>query len=396
MKLFGKFTDWWNTNIPEQTWLWRGILLPFIITRLCWLLTAYYAAENYLGNPTYQKYIDRGFFLTRIFVLDIFTRWDSASYFSIVTGGYSPSSDIHSVYSNIAFFPLYPYLVKSLGWLGISLPGGFYIALGLLLSNLFFLGGLVLLSRLITQEFKFSNLSAEKTFGLLFVFPTAFIFSCFYTESLFFFLSILCISLAYKNRWGWAALSAGFLLVTRTQGLVIWGILIVFYLERKGWSFRQIKPDLGWLILAPIGLIGHLYHLFRLTGEPLAPFVAIKAWGRANSNILYSLWENLSAPVLDVYKFDLLFTLIFIAASIFILVKWPVKSVGLLALALSITPIASGLLVSASRYLLLVFPVFVFFGKRLEKSAFYDPVRVFLFTLQIVYFAGWVNYFWID
>jgi hypothetical protein len=395
MRLIDNLKKWLLSIDPDKNWLWHSILVPFIVTRLCWLLTAYYAAGNFLTNPTYQRYVDRGFYLSRVFILDIFTRWDSAQYFTIIKGGYAPSNSIRTVYSNIAFFPLYPYLVKSTGWLGIRLPDGVYVAFGLLLSNLLFLAGSVLLYRLIIREFHFSPSAAARTIGLLMVFPTGFIFSCFYTESLFFFLTVLCFSFAFKDRWGLTALTAGLLLVTRAQGLVVWGSLFVFYLEHKGWSIRRVKPDLGWLFLAPVGLAAHLYYLYRLTGEPLAPFVAMTAWGRVNSSILVSLWENLSSPVLDVFKIDFIFSLVFIAISIVILIKWPDKTIGLLALALSAMPMASGLLVSASRYLLLVFPVFIYMGQRLERSRYYDPIRAILFTLQIIYFAGWVNYYWI-
>ena len=395
MRLVHSFTRWLDSIAPEKGWFLHRVLVPFIVTRLCWLVTAYYAVGNYLPNLTYQRYVDRGFYMSKVFLMDIFTRWDSAQYFTIIKGGYAPSADLRTQYSNIAFFPLYPYLVKSFGWLGVTLPDGFYVAFGLLLSNLLFLAGAVLLYRLIIRKFHLSSGAAAAAIGLLMVFPTGFIFSSFYTESLFFFLSVLAFTLAFQNRWGWTALMAGLLLVTRTQGLVVWGILFVFYLERKGWSLRSIRPDLGWLILSPIGLAAHFYYLYRMTGEPLAPFVAMTAWGRANSNILLNLWENVSSPVLDVFKIDLVFSLLFIAISVVVLVKWPQKSIGLLALALSIMPIGSGLLVSASRYLLLAFPVFIYLGARLEQSRWYDPIRAVLFTLQIVYFAGWVNYYWI-
>jgi hypothetical protein len=395
MRLIHSFTLWLDSIDPEKGWFLHRILVPFLVTRLCWLITAYYAVGNYLPNPTYQRYVDRGFYLSKVFLMDIFTRWDSAQYFTIIKGGYAPSADLRAQYSNIAFFPLYPYLVKSFGWLGVTLPDGFYIAFGLLLSNLLFLAGSVLLYSLVVREFHFSSGVAAAAIGLLMVFPTGFIFSSFYTESLFFFLTVLCFTLAFQDRWGWAALTSGLLLITRVQGFVVWGILFVFYLERKGWSFRRIRPNIGWLILSPVGLAAHLYYLYRMTGEPLAPFVAMTAWGRANTNILLNLWENVSSPVLDVFKIDMVFSLLFMAVSIVILVTWPQKSIGLLAVALSVMPVASGLLVSASRYLLLAWPVFIYLGVKLEKSRYYDPLRAVLFTLQIVYFAGWVNYYWI-
>jgi len=376
-------------------WFWKVIFIPFLTTRLCWLLVGYFASGNYLPNPTYAKYAGRGFYLTHFFPVDIFSRWDSGEYFSIITRGYAPSSDIHTVYSNIAFFPLYPYLVKSLGWIGFSLPDGFYVAFGVILSNLFFLAAAVLLYKFILEVLDFSELVASRSIGLLFVFPTGFIFSCFYTESLFLFLLILTLTFALKDKWKWASLSAFFILLTRSQGLVVWGILFFLYLEKKKWNIRKIDVNIGWLLLSPIGLLAHLYYLYRLTGEPLAPFVAMTAWGRANTTILTSLWENLSAPWLDVYKIDLMFSIVFILISILIFVKWPVKSIGLLSLALSVMPIASGLLVSTSRYLLIVIPVFIFLAEKIHNQSGYDFLRAIFFTLQIIYFAGWVNYYWI-
>ncbi|NLF50918.1 MAG: hypothetical protein GX577_07255 [Leptolinea sp.] len=373
----------------------RYILFPFLSTRIGLLVVAYYASGNYLSNPTYQKYVDRGFFLTHLFPIDIFSRWDSAAYFSIITRGYSPSSDIRSVYSNIAFFPLYPYLVKSFGWLGLHLPDGFYVAFGILLSNLFFLAAAVLLLKLVTGELGFSETVAGRTIGLLIFFPTSFIFSSFYTESLFLFLLVAGTRFAFQGRWKLVAVTCFLLLLARAQGIVAWGIFLLFYFEKRKWDFQAANRDILWLFLAPVGLVLHLAYLYNMTGEPLAPFAAMTAWGRANASILENLRENLASPYLDVFKIDLGFTIIFVILSMIIVWKWPVKSLGLFALSMSVLPVASGLLVSVSRYLLLVFPVFIYAGAKLEESSYYDAVRVVLFSLQVVYFAGWVNYYWI-
>ena len=384
-----------RTSFLSSNWFLEYILFPFVSTRLGLLLIGFYASGNYLANPTYQKYVDRGFFLTRIFPIDIFARWDSAAYFSIITRGYSPSSDIRTIYSNIAFFPLYPYLVKSFGWLGIPLPDGFYVAFGVLLSNLFFVAAAVLLFRLITVDLGFSEIAAKRTIGLLIFFPTSFIFSSFYTESLFLLLLIAGTRFTLNNRWKSVAFISFLILLARAQGLVVWGIFLLLYLEKRKWNIRSIDSGLVWLILAPLGLILHLVYLYNLTGEPLAPFAAMTAWGRVNTTILQNLRENLASPFLDVYKIDLVLTLVFIALSLAILVKWPVKSLGMLALSLSVLPVASGLLVSVSRYLLLVFPVYIYAATKLEKSEAYDAIRLICFALQVIYFAGWVNYYWI-
>jgi Gpi18-like mannosyltransferase len=382
-------------SIISRKTLWEVILFPFIATRFCWILVAYFVSNSYLPNPTYERYVDRGFFLTRIFPIDIFARWDSAGYYSIIKNGYQPSSDLTTIYSNIPFFPLYPYLVKSIGWLGFQVPDGFYIIFGVLLSNLFFLASLILLYKLITEDLGFSEVTAMRSIGLIFVFPTSFIFSSFYTESLFLFLSLAGFYLAFRDQWRWVAFISALLLLSRTQGVVVWAALILLFLEKKKLKFSKSHLELIWFLIAPIGLALHFFHLYNITGYVFAPFVAMTAWGRNNFSLLTNLQENLNGPGLDVFKLDAVFTMIFVFASLLLLWKWKFKSFGFLALILSLMPVSSGLLVSVSRYLLVVFPVFIFFGEKMKRMEVYDFVRIILFSLQIIYFAGWVNYYWI-
>jgi Gpi18-like mannosyltransferase len=379
----------------SKNMLWECVLFPFLLTRFCWILIAYFVANNYLANPSYAKYFDRGFFLTKIFPIDIFTRWDSAAYFSIIKNGYVPSSDITTVFSNIPFFPLYPYLVKSIGWLGFPLPDGFFLALGVILSNIFFLVAAMLLFKYIIAELKLSIDTAQRTLILLFVFPTSFIFSSFYTESLFLLLAILCFTFAAKENWLAVAFCATLILVTRIQGIIVWGLLIMFYLERKKWNFSKIEKDIIWLVIAPIGLLFHLFHLYTITGYFLAPYSAQAAWGRSESGVISNLAQNLNSTYLDIYKIDLILAIIFIIAGIYILIKWPEKTYGVFVLSLSLIPIASGSLISVSRFLSVIFPVFILMGEKLNRTSTYDLVRATFFVLQIIYFAGWVNYYWI-
>src|SRR5215831_9722925 len=132
---FARIRQYFEIPGSAPNWFWESILFPFLVTRAIWEFIGYYAAGNYVPNPSYAKYAQQGYFLTRIFPLDIFARWDSKWYLSIIKNGYLASADLRTAYSNIAFFPLYPYLVKSIGWFGVSLPDGFYVLVGLIISN---------------------------------------------------------------------------------------------------------------------------------------------------------------------------------------------------------------------------------------------------------------------
>jgi hypothetical protein len=369
--------------------------LPFLVTRAIWELVAFFAYGNYAANPSYPRYIERGWFLTRIFPLDIFARWDSSWYFSIIKEGYVPSADLTQKYSNLAFFPLYPYLVKSLGWLGFDLPDGYYILAGVLLSNLLFIGSMALLYRLVVVELGFGEQSARRTLGLVFVFPAAFFFASFYTESLFLFLALAGLTFALRGNWPGAGIAAALGVLTRSQGVVLALALAWVYMEKRGWRWREIDRSVWWFALAPLALLAHFYHLYLVSGRPLAVFDAMSAWGRISTYNLADPFRNLSNPWLDVFKIDLVLGLAFFACALYILWKWPVRAYGVFALLMIFLPVYTGLLVSLSRYLALVFPVFILLGEKLTNRNAYDSLRAAWFALQIVYFAGWVNYYWI-
>jgi len=384
-------------EIPEAPsgWFRNSILFPFLATRLVWVLIGHFAYGNYVTNPGYEKYYERGYFLTRFFILDMFSRWDARWYLSIIQDGYRPSVDLTEHYSNMAFFPLYPYLVKSLGWLGLDLPNAYYLLVGLILSNLLFVAAMALLYRLVVVELGSRPEAAERTLGLIFVFPAGFFFASFYTESLFLFLAVAAFTLAYRENWLATGILAALGVLTRSQGAVLLLALLWFYMENRSWHWREIRPSVGWFAIAPLALLAHFYYLYLKSGRILAVFEAMSAWGRIETYNLTDPFRNLQGPSLDVWKIDAVLFLIFFICSIYILWKWPVKALGIFAILMCFLPLYTGLLVSMSRYLAIIFPVFILLGQKLENRNAYLTIAATCFALQAVYFAGWVNYYWI-
>ncbi len=383
--------------IPQAppNWFWNVILFPFLVTRATWILVAYFAYNNYLPNPNYLRYVKQGYFLTRIFPLDIFTRWDSRWYLSIIKTGYQASANLKTTYSNLAFFPLYPYLVKSVGWLGLSLSDGFYIFLGLLLSSLFFLASAVLLYRLTISSLGFDEDTARRTLILLIVFPVSFFFSAFYPESLFLFLTLLGFTFALEEKWAWAGICAALLIITKPTGIVPVFALAWLYMEKKQWKLQNIRPSILWFLLAPIALLLHFSDLYLVSGDPLAFLDAMTAWGGIQPSVYLNPFQNLRGSGLDVFKIDLVLTILFFICSLYILWKWPIKAYGVFALLLILLALSTGLLASISRFLLVSFPIFIFLGNKLKRREWFDMATAVFFALQIIYFAGWVNYYWI-
>jgi hypothetical protein len=384
-------------EIPQapRNWFWNVILFPFLVTRAIWILVAYFAYHNYLTNPSYARYFKQGYFLTRIFPLDMFTRWDSRWYLSIIKTGYQPSANLTTAYSNLAFFPLYPYLVKSIGWIGISLPDALYIFIGLLLSNLCFLASAALLYRLIIVSLGFDEDAAHRTITLLIVFPVSFFFSTFYPESLFLFLTLLGFTLALEEKWLWVGICAALVIVTKPTGVVPVSALAWSYMEKKEWKLQNIRADVLWFILPPVALLLHFYDLYVISGHPLAFLDAMQAWGGIQASAYLNPFQNLVGAGLDVFKIDLVLTILFLIASIYLIWKWQIKAFGVFALLMILLALSTGLLVSISRYLLVSFPIFILLGEKLKRGKWFDLTTAAFFALQIIYFAGWVNYYWI-
>ena len=381
----------------STNWLWDSVLFPFLVTRSIWELIAYYVRGNYLLAPYILHKIQvRGYFQTRIVPLDIFVRWDSNWYLSIIQNGYQAPANFNSLGSNMGFFPLYPYLVKSIGWFGVNLPNGFYIAVGLILSNLCFLASAALLYRLIVVSAGFDESVARRTLGLLFVFPASFFYSAFYPESLFFFLALGAFTFALQDKWFFTGICMALAVVTRPPGFVLVIVLGWLYMEKHRWKLREIRASALWFALAPIALLLHFYELYRISGHPFAFFEVMTAWFPSQDSVFQRTFQYLQNPMLNVYKIDFVLVILFVSCSLYICWKWSVKAYGAFAIIMCVLSLSTGsLLVSISREYVVIFPVFILLGEKLKRRELYLSLMAVWFALQVIYFAGWVNGYWI-
>ncbi|NPV85941.1 MAG: hypothetical protein HPY45_08035 [Anaerolineae bacterium] len=383
-----------NARLFRVATFFEVVLCPFVVTRLVWLLIGWFSFY-FVPHPSFDKYIEQGWFLSPHFLIDMWCRWDAKWYLSIIEGGYSAPSDLAKYLSNVAFYPFYPYLIKGIAWL---LPNAWvsrsvYLLIGLLISNFSFLAG-GWLFYLLVEQVKKDEALARRSLEFLFVFPTAFFFSCFYTESLFLLLSVAVVLAGLRAKWVIACGLAAMATVTRPQGILIVVPLLWIYFAGRAWRFRQIRLDLAWVLLVPLSAVLHFLGLYKISGSYWAPVMAQKAWERGGG-----LWANLqevfSTPVADVYKMDVFLWVLFA-----LLLLWGFRRISaggmhMYALLMLIAPVATGTFFSASRFLVVVFPIFILLAERLERGFWRWLVLAAFFALQTLYFLGWVNYYWI-
>lgn len=233
---------------------------------------------------------------------NLFFRWDSGWYLSIVQHGYSYSP---GEYSSVAFFPLYSLLVS-----GVSRVFGHPVVAGFLISNIALFFAAVYLYKLVKLDHDDTETASRSVFYML-IFPASFFFSIFYTEGLFLFLSITAFYYARRKKWLIASLLGFFLALTRSVGVLIIIPLLLEYLNigsgpytLKSFtdSVKKIKGDILYLLLVPAGLCSFMLYLFLKFGEPFAFAEVQSAWGR-KSTIIFSALAN--------FKYEPFYSIIF-------------------------------------------------------------------------------------
>jgi len=228
-----------------------------------------------------------------------FARWDSVWYLSIAQGGYAGQR------ARTAFFPVYPLLVRWLGWLTTD------VVAGILVSLVSLAVALVLLHRLAALEI---GRDAAPVCVLLMAFcPVAFFLSAVYSESLFLALSLGCILSARSGRWAWAGVLGGLAAAERATGITLVVPLVLMFLygprsdrvatwHRPGdMRWQRLLPihrptaSLAWILLVPAGLGAFLAGLALSQGDGLAPLHAGSLWYRHFAGPFGGVWDGARA-----------------------------------------------------------------------------------------------------
>jgi hypothetical protein len=282
---------------PQQTWRalaepwWKAtlaILPTFLITRFIFLLLSYFGGvlffvKNYA--PVVVSFHD---------ILYRWYRWDAIRFATIATQGY-PTPQF------AAFFPLYPALVHAF----TVVTHRDVLESSMFISNLAFLGMLIVLYRFVAVEF--DKETAQRTALYISIFPTALFFFAGYNESLFLFLTLLCFYTIRRSSWWLAGLFGLLAALTRSSGIFLALIFVCEYLRqqwpllREIWQSKQfsraVRPlaHLPAMLLIPLGSGIYSYGLYRRFGNP---FEFIKAQSYWRAGLTFPLY----APLLTLKK----------------------------------------------------------------------------------------------
>jgi Mannosyltransferase (PIG-V) len=233
---------------------------------------------------------DAGGMLHRL-LTDPWTRKDAGWFVHIARDGYGGSA------GRPAFFPLYPLLVRLASFVTL---GDYWLA-GLLVSLASYAAAMVLLFRLAAAEA--GRRAAARTVVLISVFPTAFVFSAVYSESLFLLLTVAAFWFARRRRWAVACLAGFLATLTRSSGIVLVVPLLLMFAGQQGWTTRR-RPSLlrrddlraAWLLLIPAGLAAYMLYLWAEFGDATR-FASVQrtVWHRAVDWPWLDVWRGARA-----------------------------------------------------------------------------------------------------
>ncbi len=222
----------------------------------------------------HEFHTPRGFFDPSIFrrTLGPLEAWDGVWYRHIAQHGYLL---VPGRQSDPAFFPLYPVLLKLLAAAEIPVGTG-----GVLFSNLCFLGALLAFDTL-GRELLSPQLARRATV-LLAVFPTTYVCSMLYPESLALLAFALTGLFALRDRWLACSLSAAVAALARPEGVLLFLPVAGCLLARwRGLAPERRGQGLAALLAAPAAAVSFPLYLGLALHDPFAWTKAQQAWGRS-------------------------------------------------------------------------------------------------------------------
>jgi hypothetical protein len=262
--------------------------------------------------------------------------------------------------------------------------------------------------------------------------PMAFYFSAVYSESLYLALSVGVFWCARQGRWAWVGVLGALAGATRSAGLVLVLPIAILYLygpredrptdfPAGRWRIAGIRykvcGEALWLLALPLGVLAYAVYLALAGGSALEPFHAQEVWNRQFAGPYVAVWDAARAAfegvrqLLSMQRRHIYFTLsggdplvsaehnvvLFgfllaaIPAIVGVLRRLPLAygAYVLAALALPLSyPVAAQPLMSLPRFLLVLFPLFMWLGAFLERRRRSRLVLLGVSALALAFFAG--------
>ena len=195
---------------------------------------------------------------------ELFSNWDGKWYSQIATSGYSYADD--GQYHSVAFYPLFPLLIRGLMSLGMPLEIS-----GVMLNSLAFLGALVLVYFWVEE--RYDTGAAQWTTAVLAWCPFSLFCTVIYTEGLFLLLTTAALRFFERGEYILAAICGALTTATRGPGVAL---IPAFLLV----AWREKRPPMAYIagFASALGLLCFSLYCALRFGDALAFVHVQKAW----------------------------------------------------------------------------------------------------------------------
>jgi hypothetical protein len=380
-------------RMPVESATWERLQLAgqIIIVKLAVVLVVFLAYKLLPFNAAAQQqhFVDRAH--SESALEQLFTTWDGQIYLYVSEAGYAPEQ-----FQDIQF-PLYPALIR----LATPLFSGNSVVAALVVSNLASLIAFVLLFDLVAEHLDAST--ARRTLVVAVAFPTAFFFCLVYSEAVFLLLVVLFFRFLLHGQLGRAAIPAALLPLARSPGVLIALPFAAYYLQR-------VRPLVSTRALWPaspvLGLLVYFGIMYAATGNPLemARMAELNGSGFSAGALLHPLrvFSQFAGQPLQIHGYtnsilDRAFFLGFLALLAPIFRRLPLPF-ALYALAMGTISVLGGSFEYYTRYVLVVFPVFIVLAQLLARDNWtwlWRPL-VFVFAmLQGLLLVMQATFYWV-
>lgn len=307
--------------------------------------------------------------------LSVWSNFDGIRFLAIAQEGYGTP---HTFYS-YSLFPLYPTLIRYFSFLGG------YLVSGLIISHLCLVLSAVIFVKL--AAFDLPKKQIKTALILISIFPSAFFLGSIYSESLFLLLTLLSFYFARQNKFLFAVIMAMLASYTRSLGILLWPALIIEYLQQSQFRYQSIfKPRFLFLLIPPLGFISYLHYLTVNTSHvfnflPSLPTKLILLHQIFFRYIKMAIFINHASPLFFVVLTEIIIGTLFLLLLIFSYRKLRL-SYWVYFLLAYIIPTFWGNFVGMPRFMLVVFPAFLFLSPLLERQ--HPFVRYFYYLVSIL------------
>ena len=315
--------------------------------------------------------------------VDFLNIYDGKYYILIASRGYINQEEY-------AFFPLLPIIMKLLKLIGIP-----YKYSGIIISNISVFIILFILKKII------DNSNNAYKYYLLFLFSPLLPYTTMcYTESLYILLSLLAFYFYKEKKYSFSGIFTGLTMLTRNSGIILWGAIgidmLYSYLKKK-----DIKLT-GIFIFGFVSLvIGMLYPIFLYfkTGDFLYFYSSQSLnWGKKSGYLIFTFLADIKVLIRRFSLSDFTFFLenwfIFglgVYVGINNIKKDLVSSVYILVSLFAFTLVyrdpnywTSIPSLSLFRYVLSLFPLFIYLPKLFDKNKNYYYIWFFITIINVL------------